>query len=281
MTKIKVNKSDLLSLVSDYNTKIQELNSSLQELSSCLRSIPDDSEITGVSAKASSIATSIEALKKDYLNEAKNLSQYTESITSIDEASPQEDSINLSSGTIATSSLKDVSFSSSSSALENTLQAVNGTTITLPAGLGTKCTYMGWQCITSPSSYQYKLRETAGMNFDSQGYGKINDRFVIATTTTFGKVGDYIDVKLTNGNVMKCIIGDIKSQGDPGCNQWGHYEGNNVVEFIVDKDSWYGKKENPSISDEYFVSERTGDVTSSGSVGVASITNKGNYFDYA
>lgn len=281
MSKIKVNKSDLLSMVSDYNTKIQELSSSLQELISCLQSVSDDEEIASVSSKASSIAASVEALKKDYLYEVSNLKQYVNSITSIDELDPQEESISLSGDTIATSALKDVSFSSTSSALETILQGVSGTTVTLPAGLGTKCTYMGWQCITSTSSNQYKLREAAGMNFDSEGYGKINDRFVIATTTTFGKVGDYIDVKLTNGNVMKCIIGDIKSQGDPGCNAWGHYEGSNVVEFIVDKDSWYGKKENPSISDEYFVSERTGDVTSTGIVGVASITNKGNYFDYA
>ena len=38
---------------------------------------------------------------------------------------------------------------------------------------------------------------------------------------------------------MPCIIGDIKNQNDKGCNQWGHNNGECVVEFIVDKDTWY------------------------------------------
>lgn len=280
MTKIKVNKTELLSLVNNYESKVSDLTSYLQELNSILKGINDDTKINGVSSKASSIASSVNNLKKDYEIEINNLKEYVNSITNIDELAPQEDVISISSETIKTSSLKDVSFASSP--LEAQLSGVDGQTVILPEGLGTVCTYMGWQCITATSSNQYKLREAAGMNFDSEGYGKINDRFVIATTTTYGNVGDYLDVKLTNGNIIKCVIGDIKSQGDAGCNEWGHQNGNNVVEFVVDKDSWYASNHaNPSISDEYFVSERTGDVTSNGSVGVASITNKGNYFDYA
>ena len=280
MTKIRVNKGDLLSLVNDYKTKIDDLSANLQDLISTLEGISDDSKISGVSSKANSIASGVENIKKDYLTEVDNLNEYVNSITNIDETDPQEEVISISNNTITTSSLKNVSFASSP--LEMKLGGIEGNTITLPAGLGTVCTYMGWQCITATSSNQYKLREAAGMNFDSEGYGKINDRFVIATTTTYGNVGDYLDVKLTNGNIIKCVIGDIKSQGDAGCNEWGHQNGNNVIEFVVDKDSWYySNHANPSISDEYFVSERTGDITSNGAVGVASITNKGNYFDYA
>lgn len=280
MTKIRINKGDLLSLVNDYKTKIDDLSSNLQDLISTLEGISDDSKISGVSSKANSIASGVENIKKDYLTEVDNLNEYVNSITNIDETDPQEEVISISNNTITTSSLKNVSFASSP--LEMKLGGIEGNTITLPAGLGTVCTYMGWQCITATSSNQYKLREAAGMNFDSEGYGKINDRFVIATTTTYGNVGDYLDVKLTNGNIIKCVIGDIKSQGDAGCNEWGHQNGNNVIEFVVDKDSWYSSNHaNPSISDEYFVSERTGDITSNGAVGVASITNKGNYFDYA
>lgn len=51
---------------------------------------------------------------------------------------------------------------------------------------------MGWQCITSKSSQQYKLRDKAGQNFDSEGFGIINNRYVVACTTTYGRVGDYI-----------------------------------------------------------------------------------------
>ena len=120
-----------------------------------------------------------------------------------------------------------------------------GTEITIPEGLGNVHTYMGWQCITSPSSNQYKLRESAGQNFDSEGFGVINGRYVIACTNTYGKVGDYVDFVKADGKVLHCIIGDIKSRKDAGCNEWGHHNGRNIVEFVVDKDSWYGGHCNP------------------------------------
>lgn len=132
---------------------------------------------------------------------------------------------------------------STSSIMAGTIEA--GTVIEIPEGFGNYYTYMGWQLITAPSSNQYRLREMAGQNFDEEGFGIINGRYVIACTTTFGQVGDYIDFYLENGIVLPCIIGDIKNQNDPGCNQWGHNDGQCVVEFVVDRDSWYGIKENP------------------------------------
>lgn len=67
---------------------------------------------------------------------------------------------------------------------------------TIPEGNGERYTYMAWQAITSPSSNQYRLREAAGMNFDDEGFGRIDGRYVIACTTTFGQVGEYVDFKL-------------------------------------------------------------------------------------
>ena len=117
--------------------------------------------------------------------------------------------------------------------------AKKGDTISIPSGMGTCHSYMGWQCITSKSSAQYKLRAKAGQKFDSQGFGIINGRYVVATTTLFGSVGDYIDVTKSNGTVLHCIIGDIKNQSDSGCNKYGHKNGKCVIEFVVDKNSWY------------------------------------------
>lgn len=114
-----------------------------------------------------------------------------------------------------------------------------GTVIEIPSGLGDVYTYMGWQLITAPSSNQYRLREQAGQNFDEEGFGRINGRYVIACTTTYGKVGDYIDFVKEDGLVLHCVIGEIKSRKDKGCNEWGHKDGRNVIEFVVDKDSWY------------------------------------------
>lgn len=118
---------------------------------------------------------------------------------------------------------------------------------TIPEGNGERYTYMAWQAITSPSSNQYRLRETAGMNFDDEGFGRIDGRYVIACTTTFGQVGEYVDFKLEDGTILKCIIGDSKGGVNPQYNvsEWGHNNGKNVVEFIVDKNSWYNKKDNP------------------------------------
>ena len=102
-------------------------------------------------------------------------------------------------------------------------------------------TYMAWQLITDTSSDQYKLREDAGQNFDSEGFGRIGDAYVIACTSTFGNIGDYITWTLADGSKLKTIVGDEKSQQDENCNAWGHIEGNSIsiIEFVVDKNTWY------------------------------------------
>ena len=153
--------------------------------------------------------------------------------------------------------------------LEKYLEDFKGTSVKLPDGLGNVHSYMGWQCITARSSDQYKLIESAGMNFDEQGFGKIGDRYVVATTTTFGNVGDFIDVVQDDGTVIKCVIGDIKNQNDAGCNQWGHNNGHCVVEFVVDKSSWYG------------TSKTVTGYHPEWNQNIDSIINKGNYFDLA
>ena len=149
----------------------------------------------------------------------------------------------------------------------------DSTTITLPSGLGSIHTYMGWQMITDRSSKQYKLRQAAGMKFDKEGFAMIDGRYVVAVTSTFGEVGDYIDVVLADGTILKCIIGDIKSQKDQGCNKWGHNNGECVVEFVVDKDTWYknGKGNHPNPGTDSCHPEWNQDIVK--------IINRGSYFD--
>lgn len=115
-------------------------------------------------------------------------------------------------------------------------------------GLTNVYTYMGWQLVTDPTSAQYKLREAAGQNFDSEGFGIINGCYVIACTSRYGEVGDYINWTLANGSVLKTIIGDVKSSNDPNNNTWGHTTtggGLSVVEFVVDYNTWYPSHDNP------------------------------------
>lgn len=119
-----------------------------------------------------------------------------------------------------------------------------GNEITIPEGMGTYHTYMGWHTITSTTSRQYQLREASGENYDAEGFAKIGDRYVIACTLTFGEVGDYIDFYRENGDVIHAVIGDIKNSNDPGCNEYGHANGQCVVEYIVSS-SWYPSHANP------------------------------------
>ena len=42
-----------------------------------------------------------------------------------------------------------------------------------------------------------------------------------------------------DGTKIPCIIGDFKNQNDAGCNAYGHLNGDCIVEFVVDQNSWY------------------------------------------
>ena len=108
-------------------------------------------------------------------------------------------------------------------------------------GLSNSYTYMGWQLITDPSSAQWKLQHDSGMPFDSEGFGIINGCYVIASTTHYGQIGDFVNFKLANGDILPCILGDVKSPSDANWTEYGHISGDslNVVEFVVDYDTWY------------------------------------------
>ncbi len=128
-------------------------------------------------------------------------------------------------------------------------------------------TYMGWSLVTAPDSLQYKLREEAGEEYDSEGFAKIEGRYVIACTQSWGNVGDIIDFHLDNGMTFKCIIGDIKSSGDSNYSKWGHLYGNSisVIEFVVQTSTWYPSHPNPGTPS--FHPEWKGQVTSADNIG--------------
>ena len=109
---------------------------------------------------------------------------------------------------------------------------LTGKVINIPPGKGAFFVYMAWRKITG-ASYQLTLKQKAGEKYDSDGFAKIGDRWVIACTSTFGVIGDYVDFYQSNGNVFKCIIGDLKNPRDPGWCVWGHSEGKNVIEFVT------------------------------------------------
>lgn len=86
----------------------------------------------------------------------------------------------------------------------------------------------------------------AGMSWNDH-IAVLNGRYLIACTTTFGQVGDMVDFYLDDGTVIPAIIADAKNPNDPGCNEWGHSNGQNVLEFEVEN-AHYRANGNPGTS---------------------------------
>lgn len=74
----------------------------------------------------------------------------------------------------------------------------------------------------------------------------IDGRYLVACTTTYGKVGDYVTFYLDDGTPIECIIADTKSPTDANWNQWGH--GTNVLEFEVEAAWSRSYRNNPGTS---------------------------------
>lgn len=92
--------------------------------------------------------------------------------------------------------------------------------------------FMGYKTITDKSSNQYSLQQQAYT--DEEGFRKIEDRYCVAIGTAFNaEVGQYFTVELENGEIIECIIGDIKANKDTDkSNVFSKY--GCCLEFIVD-----------------------------------------------
>ena len=104
--------------------------------------------------------------------------------------------------------------------------------------------YMDWETITNKNTAQYRLKKKYN-TYDSNGLADIKGRKVVACTSTFGSIGDEIEVTFEKdvdyfnpeSKTLFAIIGDFKSQNDSNCDEYGHLYGTkqrSVIEFIVD-----------------------------------------------
>ena len=92
--------------------------------------------------------------------------------------------------------------------------------------------YMDYRKITNKKSSQYKIQEIAIT--DGYGLRMFDDRYCVAVGTGFNApVGTYIDVQLTTGIVLKCVVGDIKQDAHTDAHNIQCSNGN-IIEFIVD-----------------------------------------------
>lgn len=106
-----------------------------------------------------------------------------------------------------------------------------------PEGYDTSMiTYMDYRAITSTVSDQYKLQSQAYTDSNT-GIRMVNGRYCIAIgsyyTTT---VGTYIDVYLSNGSMIPCIVADCKADVDTDTNNHQIDNAGGIIEFVVDTD---------------------------------------------
>lgn len=92
--------------------------------------------------------------------------------------------------------------------------------------------YMPYTAITSRSSAQWKLQQSA---YDGAfGIRQINGRFCIAVGSAYtSKIGQYIDLVLENGTVIHCVLADQKANKDTNAENTITEHDGSLVEFVV------------------------------------------------
>lgn len=92
--------------------------------------------------------------------------------------------------------------------------------------------YMDYNKITDHTSAQWQLQLMCTTS--ENGLRMFKGRYCIAIGTGYdAPVGTYVDVKLTTGEILQCIIGDIKSDNDTESTHKQDKNNNSVVEFVV------------------------------------------------
>ena len=96
--------------------------------------------------------------------------------------------------------------------------------------------YMDYRTITSKSSKQYELQDSCAYT-NEYGLRMVDDRYCVALgsyyTTT---IGQYVDIELENGVVIKGILADCKADIHTDSTNRINPNGS-VVEFVVDTES--------------------------------------------
>lgn len=95
--------------------------------------------------------------------------------------------------------------------------------------------YMSYRAITCKTSKQYKLQQKAKTG--KFGIRTVEGRYLIAMGTYYTKnVGDKFDITLSDGTIIKCMIGDIKADKDTDSKKQKQKYDGSIIEFITDTD---------------------------------------------
>lgn len=120
----------------------------------------------------------------------------------------------------------------------------NGKKWVLPPGLGKTKSFMGNHKLTAEGTEQFRLKKftTTG----EHGLGMIDGRITVAMYAGakghpkgYGEIGDMIDIQLSTGQILHCVIGDAKAiehdqrAGDKTNIKYGVHHDGSIVEFIL------------------------------------------------
>jgi hypothetical protein len=95
--------------------------------------------------------------------------------------------------------------------------------------------YEDWRNIKSKNTPHYKLQNAYAYTGED-GIRMVEGRYCIAVGSYFTtRIGQYIDVVLQNGTVIKCILGDQKADAHTDDLHISHNSDGSIVEFIIDK----------------------------------------------
>ena len=131
------------------------------------------------------------------------------------------------------------------------LNKVNNTSDNVPSELPgcepSHFTYMDYKKVTSVNSAQYKVLNSPNAWTDpSTGLRFYEDRICIAIGTGFDcPAGTFVDIKLSNDAIIKCIVGDIKSDEHTDETHRFHTIDGSVVEMITDDTYFTGPEMYP------------------------------------
>lgn len=106
-----------------------------------------------------------------------------------------------------------------------------------------KMTYMDYRAITNKASNQYKFQQRDDVWVDEYGFLVQNSEwYVVAMGSYWGKIGDKFIIHLENGEIISCVLGDIKSDRHTDRQNYAHESDGHVVEFLIDSGSSYMKE---------------------------------------
>ena len=126
----------------------------------------------------------------------------------------------------------------------NKHRTADGTVFNIPSSWNSAFkAYMGYQAVTDTSSPQYNLLRNKGYT-DEMGLRMVDGRYCIAMGSGFAsRIGTKIDIELTNGTIIPCILGDQKSDRHTKDGHMRCKSNGSVAEFIVDDNEFYKHKD--------------------------------------